>query len=60
MTEKEREFGAKLVEANRVVRILLELNVEDEKIRQILVKYFALSYIQAKNILEEEKDFFNS
>ena len=58
MTEREQSFGAMMVEVCRVVRILLELEIEDEKIKQILVKYFDLRYTQAKNILEEEKAFF--
>ena len=53
----EQSFGAMLVEATRTIRILLELNVEDEKIKQVLVKYFDLKYSQATNILEEEKTF---
>ena len=56
---EEQSFGAKMVEANRVVRILFELKIEDERIKQILVKYFDLRYIQASNIVEEEKDFLN-
>ena len=54
---EEQSFGAKMVEANRVVRILFELKIEDERIKQILVKYFDLRYSQATSILEEEKHF---
>ena len=56
---EEQSFGATMVEASRVVRILFELKIEDERIKQILVKYFDLRYIQASNIVEEEKDFLN-
>ena len=55
---EEQNFWAKMVEVSRTVRILLELKIEDEKIKQILVKYFDLRYVQASNILEEEKAFF--
>lgn len=54
---EEQNFWAKMVEVSRTVRVLLELKIEDEKIKQILVKYFDLRYVQASNILEEEKLF---
>ena len=57
---EEQNFWAKKVEVSRTVRILLELKIEDEKIKQILVKYFDLRYVQASNILEEEKAFFEA
>ena len=57
MTENEKNFMAKLVEVSRVVDILLELNIEDEKIKQIIVKYFDFRYSQATSILEEERAF---
>lgn len=57
---EEQNFWAKMVEVSRTVRILLELKIEDEKIKQILVKYFDLRYVQASNILEEEKAFFEA
>ena len=57
MTENEKGFMAKLVEVSRVVDILLELNIEDEKIKQIIVKYFDFRYSQATSILEEERAF---
>ncbi|MBQ7392312.1 MAG: hypothetical protein IJV73_06455 [Clostridia bacterium] len=59
MTEKDKSFLAMLKEACRVVVILMELNIEEEKIKQILVKYFDVPYKQATNILEEEKSFSN-
>ena len=46
-----------MVEMSRVIRILLELKIEDENIKQVLVKYFDLRYSQASSILEEEKYF---
>ena len=57
MTEREEKVGAWMVEVDRVIRILLELEIEDEKIKQILVKYFDIRYSQATSILEEEKAF---
>ena len=57
---EEQNFWAKMVEVSRTVRILLELKIEDEKIKQILVKYIDLRYVQASNILEEEKAFFEA
>ena len=54
----EQSFGAKMVEISRTVRILAELKIEDEKIKQILVKYFDLRYSQATSILEEERSFY--
>ena len=59
MTEREEKFGAWMVEVSRVIRILLELEIEDKKIKQILVKYFDVRYSQATSILEEEKAFWN-
>ena len=59
MTGKDKSFLAMLKEACRVVVILMELNIEEEKIKQILVKYFDVPYMQATNILEEEKSFSN-
>ncbi len=55
--EKNQDFGAMMVEMSRVIRILLELKIEDENIKQVLVKYFDLRYSQASSILEEEKYF---
>lgn len=55
--EKEKSFGEMLGEICRVIHILLDLNIEDEKIKQMLVKYFDIRYSQATNILAEEKEF---
>ena len=55
--EKEQSFGAMMVEVGRTIRILLELKIDDERIKQILVKYFDFRYSQATSILEEEKAF---
>ena len=52
-----QNFGSMMVEISRIIRILLELKIEDETIKQILVKYFDLRYSQATSILEEEKHF---
>ena len=59
MTEREEKVGAWMVEVDRVIRILLELEIEDEKIKQILVKHFDIRYSQATSILEEEKAFLD-
>ena len=52
-----QNFGSMMVEISRIIRILLELKIEDETIKQILVKYFDLRYSQATSLLEEEKHF---
>ena len=57
--DKEQSFGDKIIEIGRTMRILLELKIEDEKIKQILVKYYDLRYSQATSFLEEEKAFFD-
>ena len=55
MTEEDKNFMVMLKEASRVAVILLELGIEEEKIKHILVKYFDFREWQATNILEKEK-----
>ena len=36
--------------------ILLDLKIEDEEIKQVLVKHFDIRYTEAQNVLNEAKD----
>ena len=57
--EKKHDIGTMLGDICRIVNILLDLEIEDEKIKLILIRYFDIRYSQATNIVEEEKDFRN-
>ena len=41
----------------KAVDILLDLKIDDEKIKQILVKHFDIRYSEAETVLIEAKDF---
>ncbi len=49
--EKSLNFGV-----CKAIDILFELNIEDEKIKQLLVKHFDLKYSEAQNILFEARE----
>ena len=51
--EKSLNFGVQ-----KALDILIELKVEDEKIRQLLVKHFDIKYSDASRVLEEAKDYY--
>lgn len=44
----------------KAIDILLELNIDDEKIKQILVKHFDIKYSEAENVLAEAKECRNN
>lgn len=41
----------------KAVDILLDLKIDDEKIKQILVKHFDIRYSEAENVLNEAKEY---
>ena len=42
----------------KAVNILLDLKIEDEQIKQALVKHFDIRYSEAENALSEAKEYF--
>ena len=42
---------------SKAVDILLELKINDESIKQLLIKHFNLRYSEAENILKEAKEY---
>ena len=42
------------------IDILLELKVDDEKIKQLLAKHFDIRYSEAENVLAEAKEYRNN
>jgi len=53
--ERALEFGV-----CKAVDILLDLEIEDEKIKQTLVKHFDICYSNAENILNDAKEYRNT
>ncbi len=41
----------------KAVDILLDLKIEDEQIKQVLVKHFDIRYSEAENVLAEAKEY---
>ena len=41
----------------KAVDILLDLKIEDEQIKQMLVKHFDILYSEAENVLTEAKEY---
>lgn len=41
----------------KAVDILLDLKIEDEQIKQMLVKHFDIRYSEAENVLTEAKEY---
>ena len=41
----------------KTVDVLLDLKIEDEKIKQVLVKHFDTRYSEAENVLIEAKEY---
>jgi len=54
VSERELEFGI-----CKATDILLDLKIDDEQIKQILVKHFDIRYSQAENLLIEAKEYHN-
>ena len=44
----------------KAVDILLDLKIEDEQIKQALVKHFDIRYSEAENVLNEAKECRNT
>ena len=44
----------------KAVDILLELKVDDEKIKLLLAKHFDIRYSEAENVIAEAKEYRNN
>ena len=45
---------------SKAVDILLELKIEDEQLKQLLIKHFDLRYSEASKVLEQAKSYVDT
>ncbi len=52
--ERELNYGV-----CKATDVLLDLEIDDEKIKQMLVKHFNILYSEAENVLKQAKEYRN-